>query len=150
MPLISSTSYTYYDHVFAILDMSNYGIDQIDEKNTDDDYLGYRALNQFCEVRGGHLAVIHDQEENDFLYSKVKEFGAQSAFFGYSDERSEGSWEWVTGNSSYTNWSPRQPSQSSVSEDYAQFNKELTDGTWNDAPFAENTRLFIIEWDNQK
>lgn len=150
VPLISSTSYTYYDHVFAILDMSNYGIDQIDEKNTDDDYLGYRALNQFCEVRGGHLAVIHDQEENDFLYSKVKELGAQSAFFGYSDEKSEGSWEWVTGNSSYTNWSPRQPSQSSVSEDYAQFNKKLTDGTWNDAPFAENTRLFIIEWDNQK
>ena len=32
-------------------------------------------------------------------------------------------------------------------EDYAQFYREATDGTWNDAPFGVNTTLFIIEWD---
>ena len=147
VPLISSTSFVYDDHNYAILDMSNYGIDEIDEENTNDDYLGYEALNRFCTVRGGHLAVIYDSQENDFLYGKVKELGAKSAFFGYSDYRSEGSWEWVTGNSSYTNWSSGQPNQTNAMEDYAQFYREATDGTWNDAPFGVNTTLFIIEWD---
>ena len=147
VPLISSGSFVYDDHNYAILDMSNYGIDNIDEENTNDDYLGYEALNRFCTVRGGHLAVIYDSQENAFLYSKVKELGAKSAFFGYSDYRSEGSWEWVTGNSSYTNWSTGQPNQTNAMEDYAQFYRETTDGTWNDAPFGVNTTLFIIEWD---
>ncbi len=147
VPLISSGSFVYDDHNYAILDMSNYGIDNIDEENTNDDYLGYEALNRFCTVRGGHLAVIYDGQENDFLYSKVRELGAKSAFFGYSDYRSEGSWEWVTGNSSYTNWSTGQPNQTNAMEDYAQFYRETTDGTWNDAPFGVNTTLFIIEWD---
>ena len=147
VPLISSNSFVYDDHNYAILDMSNYGIDEIDEENTNDDYLGYEALNRFCTVRGGHLAVIYDSQENAFLYSKVKELGAKSAFFGYSDYRSEGSWEWVTGNSSYTNWSTGQPNQTNAMEDYAQFYREATDGTWNDAPFGVNTTLFIIEWD---
>ena len=38
-------------------------------------------------------------------------------------------------------------------EDYAEFNYERgkkgipNDGTWNDAPFMDNTTTFICEWD---
>ena len=43
-----------------------------------------------CEWKGGHLAVIESQAENDYLYAAMKQKGYENACFGYSDKETEG------------------------------------------------------------
>ena len=141
--------YHYGGHTYGFYYTDDYGLNS------------YQEVVEFCRKQGGHLAVINDQEENDFLFSLVESNFATTAFFGYTDEgNSEGSWYWTDGDSSYTNWtnngSQHQPDNGSGyggDEDYAEFNYERNtnspnDGTWNDAPFTDNTTRFICEWDS--
>ncbi|MEZ4955424.1 MAG: lectin-like protein [Saprospiraceae bacterium] len=59
-------------------------------------------------ANGGHLVVINDQSENDFIKNGIM---ASAAWIGYSDEITEGSFEWMDGSqSAYTNWSGGEPS----------------------------------------
>ena len=55
-----------------------------------------------CEWKGGHLAVIESQAENDYLYAAMKQKGYENACFGYSDKETEGSWNGSTGCSRHT------------------------------------------------
>lgn len=116
----------------------------------------YRKVVDFCQSQGGHLAVINDDEENDFLFNLVSENFINTAFFGYSDEQTEGIWEWAEGGSDFHNWTVYGQSQpddgNGRGEDYAEFNYErgtssANDGTWNDAQFRKDTDTFICEWD---
>ena len=89
---------------------------------------------------GGFLAAINSQEENDFIQNAMV---VPRAWIGYTDEASEGNFEWVSGEATtYTNWANRQPNDYGDGEDYAiirQFN-----GQWNDLPISAK-RFFIIE-----
>jgi hypothetical protein len=58
---------------------------------------------------GGHLAVVNDQAEQDFLWST---FGPLSGLFwiGIHDTAHEGRFAWTTGEPvTYTNWFPGEP-----------------------------------------
>lgn len=138
--------YSYQGHTYGFYDTERLGL------NT------YREVADFCTSQGGHLAVINDQGENNYLFGLVRDNYANTAFFGYSDEESEGNWMWEGENNGFENWTvygQHQPDNGSGyggDEDYAEFNyKKNTnspnDGTWNDAPFRDNTNLFICEWD---
>ena len=116
----------------------------------------YRKVVDFCQSQGGYLAVINDDEENNFLFDLVSDNFINTAFFGYSDEQSEGFWEWANGDSDFHNWTVYGQSQpddgNGRGEDYAEFNYErgtssANDGTWNDAQFRKDTDTFICEWD---
>lgn len=116
----------------------------------------YRKVVDFCQSQGGYLAVINDEEENDFLFDLVSKNFINTAFFGYSDEQREGIWEWAEGDSDFHNWTVYGQSQpddgNGRGEDYAEFNYErgtssANDGTWNDAQFRKDTDTFICEWD---
>lgn len=97
----------------------------------------------YCQSLGGYLATISSKEENDFLFNYVKDEQMPNAYFGYSDEASEGKWSWVNGEwSTYTNWHYGEPNNDASGEDYTQF--YYTDGTWNDGDFS--SRTFICEW----
>lgn len=116
-----------------------------DESNTWENALGY------CNGINGYLATITSQEENDFLYSYVKQEGYSSAYFGLSDTTSEGNWTWNNGEAvSYTNWHRNEPNGEKSSEDYALFYYKYSDGTWNDGDFGNRTvsggTAFICEW----
>ena len=64
----------------------------------------WQQAERRCEWKGGHLAVIESSTENFLLYSAMKAKGYENAYFGFSDESSEGNWKWVDGTStSYTN-----------------------------------------------
>jgi ribosomal protein L20A (L18A) len=141
----SSNAVEYKNHAYVIFDYKDENLDSFDE------------CEEFCERMGGHLAVINSQDENDFLYNYVTDSGFELAFFGYTDQDTEGQWKWVTdSDNTYTNWCQvsgrEQPNNGSTnpggkSENYAEFFKNTKDGTWNDAPFGSNTYHFICEWE---
>ena len=138
--------YTYNGHTYGFYDAERYKLNS------------YDSVADFCRSQDGYLAVINDQGENNFLFDLVQSNYHDTAFFGYTDEWDEGQWEWVNGSSSFENWTvygQNQPDNGSGyggDEDYAEFNYERdtmspNDGTWNDAPFRDNTNTFICEWD---
>ena len=108
----------------------------------------------YCENIGGHLAVIQSKEENMFLSDLIHSLGMKTAYFGYSDAKKEGQWEWVYGDSSYTNWHSGEPNNDGGKENYAEFYWKWTDGTWNDGNFAKGTQAdesaFICEWESYR
>lgn len=135
----------YNGHAYAIFNFEEEGL------------TSFNGCERFCESMGGHLAVIDDAAENEFLYKYVQSCGLKLAFFGYTDQDQEGKWKWVNGSTStYTNWcqvygkeQPNNGKNNSTSggENYAEFYKDTADGTWNDAIFGKNTYRFICEWE---
>ena len=123
-----------------------YGIQDVTSNST----ATWEAASQFCQNKGGHLAVICSQEENDFLFQQMKSLGYNNALFGFSDKEVEGTWKWVNGTqSSYTNWHYGEPNHQGSYEHYAMFYEKYTDGTWNDGSGIINRNcVFICEWDD--
>ena len=129
-------------HYYYIYDFSGLSPD---ESNTWENAHGY------CEGVNGYLATITSQEENDFLFSYMKQEGYSSAYFGFSDSTNEGTWTWCNGEqSSYRNWHNNEPNGENSNEDYALFYYKYSDGTWNDGDFGNRTAnsgtVFICEW----
>lgn len=129
----------YNGHYYYIYDL-NYGWDE---------------AKAYCESLGGYLATITSQEENDAVFEYMNDQGYKSAYFGYTDEDTEGIWKWVTGEtSSYSNWSSGEPNGENPNEDYAMFYYKYTTGKWNDGDFGGSTvgrdTAFICEWGDYK
>lgn len=110
----------------------------------------WQQAERRCEWKGGHLAVIESSTENFLLYSAMKAKGDENAYFGFSDESSEGNWKWVDGTSTaYTNWHSGEPNNQNGNEHYAMFYEKFQDGTWNDADgIIDAGCAYICEWDN--
>jgi hypothetical protein len=91
-----------------------------------------------CAAMGGHLVTVTTSGENSFLYTLWP-----SGWIGLTDEVTEGTWKWVTGEAySYTSWNPGEPNNSG-NEDYVQF---VGGGKWNDLP--NNYSLpYVLEFD---
>lgn len=109
----------------------------------------------FCEEKGGYLAVISSSKENEALYNYITSSGIKTAYFGYVNAKDEysyndGEWEWtVNENSDYTNWHENEPNNDG-GENYAELYWKYEDGTWNDGNFGNGTqgdsKNFICEW----
>lgn len=139
-PSIPDNALYYNEHYYAIYNYKEEGLESFDE------------VVEFCSDLGGNLAVINSDEENARLYQYVRDSGLSVAFFGYTDEYDEGNWYWIDGYSDYENWADGQPNNGATNklrnpENYAEFAKSSSDGTWGDAPFGKNTYHFICEWD---
>lgn len=62
-------------------------------------------------MHGGHLATVNSEEEERFI-EKIIGFNHKIDFYwlGGTDENTEGTWEWVTGEEfSYQNWGGGNP-----------------------------------------
>ena len=122
---------------------------------------GTSAKTQEAQAGTSDMAQQEETGENTYLFELLRDVSGITAFFGYSDEDEEGEWQWADGsNTGYTNWTtygdwdlPDNGEEWGGDEDYAEFNYERgkpgipSDGTWNDAPFMDNTTHFICEWD---
>ena len=107
------------------------------------------ACEQFCEDRGGHLAVITSDSLNDVLYQMCLDAGVKSAVIGYSDAMIEGNWEWVTAaQPAYTNWGKTEPNGAADEEDCCIFSTSEKNGKWNDSEFGHETSDFICQWND--
>jgi len=91
-----------------------------------------------CVAMGGHLVTVTSSGENAFLFGLWP-----SGWIGLTDEVTEGTWKWVTGETfSYTNWNSGEPNNSN-NEDYIQF---VSGGRWND--LNNNSSLaYVLEFD---
>lgn len=90
-----------------------------------------------CELKGGHLATITSQEEQDFIYSLT---GKDDTWIG--GKCVNGKWTWITGEPfSYTNWNPGQPSGGTI---YLQFWDG--EGKWDDC--TDKEKIYVCEWDS--
>jgi len=91
-----------------------------------------------CSNMGGHLVTITSSGEQSFLYGLWP-----SGWIGLTDEVTEGTWRWVTGETySYTNWNSGEPNNSG-NEDYVQF---VSNGRWND--LNNNSSLpYVLEFE---
>lgn len=107
-----------------------------------------QAAIDFCKNRGGYLAAITSEEENEFVFHYMMESGYRNAYFGFSDFDEEGKWKWVNDEPvSFTNWHDGEPNGGS-SENYAMFYEKYPDGTWNDGGCANRSgEVFICEWE---
>ena len=111
----------------------------------------WEEAEKYCENLSGHLATISSAQEDKFAYDNLVRNGAETAYFGFTDSKQEGTWEWVTGEPVvYTNWYQGEPNNSG-DEDYASYYYKFTNGQWNDGNFGHGTdndkQYFLCEWD---
>ena len=86
-----------------------------------------------AEKKGGHLAVITSQQEQNVINNIVK---SASTYLWLGGTSTGGEWKWITGeNWNYTNWSFNEPSNDgaylSIWANESVTNRDL--GTWNDS-----------------
>jgi hypothetical protein len=108
-----------------------------------------------AESRGGHLATITSEEE---WHAIKNELGSipQGYYLGGTDEKTEGVWEWITGEAwKFTKWAKGEPNDYShpiygESEDYLQTRWETSDNNrnWNDiwGVINPNSKGYILEF----
>ena len=84
--------------------------------------MSWKEARAFCEARGGYLATITSQEENDLLKGLTAEGNQGYYSIGCSSEEEVGKWEWVTGEAfGYSNWDTDYPEGNAENEGYAYF-----------------------------
>uniref|UniRef100_UPI00398EF04C asialoglycoprotein receptor 1-like n=1 Tax=Pristiophorus japonicus TaxID=55135 RepID=UPI00398EF04C len=101
--------------------------------------ISWNSSNLYCSLRGSHLVVINDRNEQHFatLESQSKRF-----WIGLSDANSQDNWQWVDGTAYETTptfWMPGEPNN--ILEGCAHL---WTNGLWNDAPCSKKD-YFICE-----
>ena len=107
----------------------------------------------FCEEKGGYIASIASEKENDAVYGFMKEKGIENAYIGYYFDENTSTWQWVSGEELiYDNWSPGEPNRERGREKYAMFYYKYKTGKWNDGDFGKYTHnsgtMFICEWNS--
>ena len=91
-----------------------------------------------CAAMGGYLVTVTSSGENSFLFNLWP-----SGWIGLTDEVTEGTWRWVTGETySYSSWNGGEPNNSG-NEDYVQF---VSGGKWNDLN-NKSSLPYVIEFD---
>ena len=116
------------------------------------EYLSWHDARDSAIERGGHLAVVSNQQEWNKIYQLISNTSPEGYWLGATDEATEGIWEWVNGEDwSFTNWHLGEPNNETLSykpngEDYlstwASDNHE-----WNDSDDeASSSKEYIIEY----
>jgi len=111
--------------------------------------LPWHAAKAFAESEKGHLVVINDKGENEWL---VQTFGDDTEYWtGLTDEAEEGKWKAINGEPvEYFNWAPGEPDNYRKNQHYVMINAKAPHlnhtaaGRWNDVP-ANEPRIGIIE-----
>jgi hypothetical protein len=111
--------------------------------------MNWHNAKRFCEEQGGHLVTITSEEESRFV-SKLARKAGGNVWIGFTDEREEGNWEWVTGETvTFTRWTAGEPNNWEGKEHYGHLwrGKGLRwDDTRAEGAYDKNAP-FICEWE---
>jgi len=119
----------------------------VEEKKT------WHAAQQYCMGKKGHLAIIEDWAENNFLKKQIEGMGrgAQAWWIGGTDAGHEGNWKWMTPDGEkdmvYHDWDTRQPDNWGKKEHFLEMWKN--DHRWNDRPNTTKD-MFICEFEKRE
>jgi len=113
--------------------------------------LSWQEARDYCAALDGHLVTIDSLAENQFVFDLLP-----WSWLGATDEVSEGTWLWVTGEPwNYENWADGEPNNccppencggtGCTPEHYLTFWGDPYVGKWNDVPDGYNN--FVCEWD---
>lgn len=98
----------------------------------------------YCQNQGYYLVTINDAGEEAFLHTQEsRRIPLSDWWIGVSDRGIEGSWSWVSGTSSYSNWAPGEPNDAYGNEDCGSDNYSYNN-FWNDLD-CTLPRPFICE-----
>ena len=117
-----------------------------------------------CRDRGGYMAVINDEEENETLYKYMTAMGYDQAFFGLIYSNTNDDWVYLDGDTSdfrdwgYNSEGVAEPNNAEGWEYHVEIDANMQDGHWNDAKFGtktytpdgdayKNLYTYICEWD---
>lgn len=114
--------------------------------------LEWEAAKTRCESLGGHLVTITSKEENEFVVSMIS---GGKYHIGGSDVLTEGTWQWVTGETwAWTNWDSRgdQEPNNLSEQDYLMIHADDSDdnalGSWDDGYSIDSyVAGFVCEWE---
>lgn len=110
----------------------------------------------YSESKGGYLACVTSQEENDVIFSLIANGEKSFYWLGGNDIDAEGQWEWLSGERwQYENWGSGQPDNNYYKEeDYLGMSRKNVSwakaGQWNDFAVdgsASGLGGFVIEYD---
>ncbi|KAI8486775.1 hypothetical protein Bbelb_355230 [Branchiostoma belcheri] len=105
----------------------------------------FDRANEICRRDGGTLAMPKDTWINTFLISLYKATGSRRRFwFGLSDRRKKGVFEWVDGTPllGFTSWAPGEPNFGHAGPFCVQYLRE--NNKWNDAGCDKLTACHFI------
>lgn len=106
---------------------------------TSDPQLTWTQARTFCVNLGGYLASVDTAVENNYVGGIA---GGTSVWIGATDEVSEGTWRWVSGEAmTNTFWAGGEPNNHAGVEHYAAF----SGGSWVDYN-ATSTMSYVCEW----
>ena len=109
--------------------------------------------------RGGYLATIHSEAENNFTYALINGDADLWYFDGWGSgigpwiggyELGEGTWYWITAEGwTFAAWASGEPNNLGGNEAFAHFfsnTGSLMNNTWNDIGAEVLVHGYIIEW----
>lgn len=96
-------------------------------------HVSWNTASQYCASKGGNLASIVDENEQNFVFSQLPgEIDRSQYWIGFNDMLSQMKFMWSDGSPiHYTNWAENEPNN------WLNHNEDcvgifLKDGTWND------------------
>jgi hypothetical protein len=127
------------------------------------DTIGWNEAQVWATERGGHLATVATEAENQFVFRLVDDERYWSNNSGHhvgpllggrreTDGVGREIWRWVNneGAFTYTNWGTDQPNNNGGNENYLAYysGQDLTvrRATWNDASANATIRGFVVEY----
>ena len=111
----------------------------------------------YCESRGGHLAVILDQDQMDEITALLTEQEVYTTWLGAHNRNSSGGFQWLTGDPfSFAVWAIGEPNNDGGDEHYLMmYRKEGQGWVWNDSGdrgmglFEQAHCGFVCQWDDE-
>ena len=95
---------------------------------SNDNEFTWAQAKSIAEDNGGHLVVINDALENQFVKNALNK---KDGWIGLTDELVEGDFVWVNGDpTDYTNWRSGEPNNQQGKEHYARILR--SSGKWTD------------------
>lgn len=95
--------------------------------------------------------VITSEEEDNFCYNLAKDvYGIDSCYFGLSDAKSKGNWQWVNGEPlNYQNWKEGEPNNQGEKEHYGMYYYSFGSSKWNDGDDNDGVKVYLVEFDKK-